>query len=248
MKNLIQDTLNKIKKEHIAPEPRWKFLARKFGAWAALGLIVLLGAVSISVVYYLLSQLDWDMPEFMHQNIFIYGLSVFPYFWSILLGIFIVAAFLSVRKTETGYRFGGLKIISLTIAGIFIIGFIMSAIGFDARFNRVMMRDVPYYAQHTITKETQWMQPEKGFLAGTIRSVSGDELAINDLNGLDWDVQLDNETLVRPSADISQGQMIKIIGTKNGAHNFRANEIRPWMGQGTMGSGQYRDRMNSNGK
>jgi len=61
-------------------------------------------------------------------------------------------------------------------------------------------------------------------------------------------VQLDNETLVRPSADISQGQMIKIIGTKNGAHNFRANEIRPWVGQGTMGSGQYRDRMNSNGK
>ncbi len=244
MKNLIQDTLNKIKKEHIAPEPRWKFLARKFGAWFMLGLIVFLGAISISVAYYLLSQLDWSMSEVMHQNTFAYGLSVFPYFWLILLAIFIVAAFFGARKTEMGYRFGWLKIISLTFIGIFLIGIAISVIGFDNRLNRMMMRDVPYYARHTITKETQWMQPEKGFLAGTIRSVSNTTLVISDLNGLVWDIQLNDKTLVRPSVELSQGKMIKIIGTKQIAQAFIAFEIRPWVGQGMMGSGQGRGMMN----
>lgn len=245
MKNLIQDTLNRIKKEHIAPEPRWKFLVRKFSAWAVLGLIVLLGAVSISVVFYLLSQLDWEMPGTMHQNAFVYGLSVFPYFWLILLGIFVAIAFFGVRETEAGYRFSWFKIISITIAGILLIGFFMSLIGFGGRFNGMMMQGVPYYARHMVTKETQWMQPENGFLAGTIGAVSGTTLEISDLNGRNWNVQLNDKTLVRPSVTLASGQMIKIIGTKKDAQNFAAFEIRPWIGQGMMGAGQGRGMMNN---
>ena len=243
MKNLIQDTLNKIKKEHIAPEPRWKFLARKFSAWAMLGLMMLLGAVSISVAYYLLSQLDWNMPEAMHQNYFAYGLSVFPYFWAALIGIIIGASFLGVRKTETGYRFSWVKIIFITSISILLIGFFMSTVGFGRRLNGMMMRDLPYYAKHTVTRETQWMQPEKGFLAGTISTVSNDAVVINDLNGLDWNIQLSDKTVVRPSVDLLRGQMIKIIGIKQGARDFVALDIRPWAGQGMMGSGQGRGMM-----
>jgi len=246
MKNLIQDTLNQIKKERIAPEPRWKFLMRKFSAWIVLGLIVLLGAISISVTYYLLAQLDWDVPTFMHQNIFVYGLSVFPYFWAVLIGLFIAMVFFGVRKTETGYRFSWMKIISITIAGIFIIGFLMADIGFGRQFNGMMMHNMPYYAQHTVTKETQWMQPENGFLAGTISGIDGNAISLNDFNDSIWNIKISKQTLVRPSVNLAVGQMIKIIGTKQSAQNFGAAEIRPWVGQGMMGSGQGRGMMNNN--
>lgn len=243
MKNLIQSTLAKIKQEHIAPEPRWKFLARQFGVWMALGLIVLLGALSVSVVYFLLTQLDWELPGMMHQNIFFYGLGVFPYFWLFLLGIFSVVAFWGIRKTENGYRFSWFKIIFLLVGGILLTGTVLSFIGVNKRFNGSMMRSVPYYANHTITKEKQWMQPELGFLAGTIRNIEANTIALEDLNGQAWKVQINNQTLVRPSADVSVGQMIKLIGFQKDGQNFSATEIRPWVGRGMMGSGQGRGMM-----
>jgi len=243
MKNLIQDTLNRIKNEQIVPEPRWKILVPKLGIWTVLGLIVLLGAIAVSVADYLLTQLDWEMPASMHQNVFVYGAIVFPYFWVVLIGLVVAGAFWGVRKTETGYRFSWLKIISVTVVGVAVIGFLMSTIGWGGRFNGMMMRDMPYYAQHTVTKETQWMQPEKGFLAGMIVTVSNDVIVINDLQGSAWNVRLNTETLVRPSVSLAVGQVIKIIGTRQDTQNFVASEIRPWMGQGMMGLGQGRGMM-----
>jgi len=235
MKNLIQDTLNRIKTEHLAPDPKWKFLLRKFGSWSLVVFVIILGALAISVVYYLLSQLDWDLYGFIHQNVFIYALSVMPYFWFILLGLFVAAAFFGVRETERGYRFGWLKIIMVIIVGISMVGFLMSRIGWGGRFNGMMMHGMPFYAQSVATKERQWMQPEQGFLAGTINDISGNLISLNDLNGNRWNVQMNEKTLVRPIADVSAGQMIKIIGTKQSAQNFTATEIRPWIGRGMMG-------------
>lgn len=238
MKNLIQDTLARIKKERIAPEPRWKFLARRAGAWIALGLIVFLGALSVSVAYFLLTQLDWDLPMMMHQNILFYGLGVFPYFWLLLLVIFGIATFWSIRKTENGYRFSWAKIILLSAGGILFAGIILSTIGINKRLNGSMMRNVPYYARHTTTKETQWMQPEKGFLAGTIQAIDGNIIKLEDLKGQSWKIEINNQTLVRPSADVSIGQMIKLIGVQKDGQNFAAIEIRPWAGRGMMGQGR----------
>lgn len=246
MNNLIQDTLNKIKKEHIAPEPRWRFLLQKFSAWLLVGLAVFLGATAISVAYFSLSQLDWDLYRFMHQNVIIYFFSIMPYFWIILLGIFILGAFFGVRETEGGYRFSWLKIIFVIMLGIIVAGFLMSLVGLDKRFNDAMMRGMPFYAQNIETKEKQWMQPESGFLAGTIKSVSEDALIINDLNNLTWNIQLSNETFVRPTVTLSQGQMIKIIGQEIEKQKFSATEIRPWIGQGMMGTGQGHRMMNGN--
>lgn len=248
MKNLIQNTLNKIKKEHIAPEPRWKFLARKILIWLLVGFIVALGAVAISVVHYLLSQLEWDLYIPMHQNFFVFTLSIMPYSWLVLLIIFGIAAFFGVRKTENGYRFGGLKIIFSIVIGVIVIGFFMSSFGFNRRFNGMMMHGVPYYAQNVATKEKQWMQPEKGLLAGTITAIQGSTIKLTDLNNVYWEVQRNEKTLVRPMADVSVGQMIKLIGTKQAEKNFIVTEIRPWAGCGMMDAGTLNNSTGTCGK
>jgi hypothetical protein len=234
MKNLIQNTLSRIKKEQLVPEPKWKFLLRKFSAWIIVGIVVVFGATAISMAYYLLSQLDWDLYVFVHQNAFIYALSMVPYLWFILLGVFGVAAFFGVRKTENGYRFGAFKIIILIVFAIFAIGFFMSTFGVNRNFNGMMMQGVPYYAKNIATKESQWMQPEKGLIAGTIESINGNVISMRDLENSTWKVQTNGQTLVRPMANVSVGQMIKIIGEKQSAQNFSALEIRPWNGQGMM--------------
>ncbi|HAR99911.1 MAG TPA: hypothetical protein DEA89_00815 [Candidatus Moranbacteria bacterium] len=236
MKDLIKDTIGKIKKQHILPESKWKYLARKYGVWFLFVLVVIFGGVSLSAAAYLLSSLDWDLYNFMHQNRVGYLLSIFPYFWAVLVGTFIIGAFFDMRKTETGYRFSWLKISLVTIGSILVLGAVMFFAGLGGRFNSMMASGVPYYGQHMmVTKESQWMQPQDGFLAGTINSTSNVVLVVSDLNGKVWNVDFDENTLIRPSANVSKGQMIKIIGTQSGSDTFQATEIRPWIGGGMMG-------------
>lgn len=250
MKDLIKETIEKIKDQGITPEPRWKFLVKKYGMWAGFGVIVLLGAISFSIAFDLLSQLDWDLYRFAHQSAVLYSLSLLPYFWIVIVGILLALAFLDLQKTETGYRYGWLKVSLASIGGIVVVGFVFFLIDLGGKSNTLLVKDIPYYGQHMMmTKEKQWMQPDNGFLSGTLIAINDEKLEINDLNGQKWNVILDDKTLIRPVVNIAKGEIIKIIGLKKDINTFQATEIRPWMGPGMMnGSGIGRSSgMMSNG-
>ena len=262
MKDLIKETIEKIKDRGIAPEPRWKYLVRKYGMWAIFGVIILLGASSFSIAFNLLSQLDWDLYRFAHQGAVLYSLSLLPYFWIVIIAILLALAFFDLRKTETGYKYGWLKMSLALIGGIIAIGFIFFLIGLGGKFNEFLIKDIPYYGQHMMmTKESQWSKPNSGLLSGTLTAISDDKLEINDLNGQKWNIVLDEKTLIRPAVNMAKGEIIKIIGLKKDKVNaegresalgyvntFQAIEIRPWMGQGMMnGSGRSNAMMNNGG-
>jgi len=246
MKNLIQDTLGQIKKEHIAPEPRWKFLVRKFGAWAVLGVILLLGAAAIAIIYYLISQLDWEVPSFMHQSTFVYGLSVFPYIWVVLIGLVIVAAFFGVRKTETGYRYNSVRIATVAIGVVVVAGIALAASNFGGKMNNALVDEFPAYGHMVTTKQSQWSQPQNGLLSGTIEKVQGNSISLQDFQGKKWEVQIDSKTFIAPVVSIQPGEVIKLVGTDMGKSIFQVQEIRPWggMGMGNGGGGNGGTMMN----
>ncbi|MFA7319600.1 MAG: hypothetical protein WC022_03340 [Parcubacteria group bacterium] len=247
MKDLIQDTIARIEKEHIVPEPKWKYLLRKYGLWLIFATILILAALSFAVMLDNGRNLDWDLYHFTHQHKFSYILSILPYFWIICSGIFLATAFLEIRRTETGYRYSWPKIMLMIFGGVGLLGGIIALSGSGSRFNSELVKEVPFYSQHmVITKESQWMQPTKGFLAGTIISAAEKKLEINDLNGNDWNVNIDEKTLVKPAASLSKGAMIKLIGEETAGNNFKALEIRPWSGKG-MGNGQGGKMMNNGG-
>jgi hypothetical protein len=247
MENLIRNTLEKIEKQHIVPEARWRYLLRKYGLWLLFAACVILAAVSSAVAFDNANNLDWDLYRFMHQNRFMYSLSILPYFWMISGAIFLATAFFEIRKTETGYRYSWPKIAWITLGGVVIFVAALSLFGFGNRLNSELTREFPFYSRHmAVTKETQWMQPSKGFLAGTILSVSEGKLGIKDLNGKNWNVAIDEKTSIRPSVDISENEMIKLIGEETAGNDFKAYEIRPWMGKGTR-NGQGGKMMDGNG-
>lgn len=239
MENLISKTIGEIKKQKIVPVPRWKYLMKKYAIWAVFAGTIFFGAISFSIAFDMLRQLDWDLYRFVHQSALVYSLTLVPYFWIVCIAIFLALAFFDLRKTETGYRYGWFKISLASISGIIIAGAMLSLSGVGNEVNLILKKDIPYYGQHMImTKEKQWMQPDSGFLAGTLTNISSDKLEIVDLAGQKWNVLLDEQTLIRPAVSFKQGEMIKIIGSKVDKNNFRAIEIRPWMGQGiSNGSG-----------
>lgn len=249
MKDLIKETIEKIKIRGISPEPRWRYLVKKYGIWVSFGVIIFLGAVSFSTALNLLSQLDWDLYRFVHRSAILYSLSLLPYFWIVLIVAFLALAFFDLRKTETGYKYGWLKMSLLSIGGMIALGLSFFFIGLGGKFNALLSRDIPYYGQHMMmTKERQWSKPDSGFLSGTLIVISDDKLEINDLNGKKWNVILDDKTLIKPAVNVAKGEMIKIIGIKKDANNFYAIEIRPWMRQGMMnGQGLRGGKMMNNG-
>lgn len=247
MKNLIQDTVEKIKKQNIVPESRWKYLLKKCGLWLLFAVGLILTAVSLTVAFENANNLDWDLYHFMHQNRLAYILSILPYFWIILMAIFLAAAFFEIRKTETGYRYSWPKILLITLSGVAIFGIVISFLGFGNRLNAKLTQGIPFYSQHlTVTRKAQWMQPKKGLLAGTIIQSSENKLEVEDLNGEEWNIQIDEKTTIKPSVNISRGEMIKLIGEETAENNFRAYEIRPWLGKG-MGNGQSGKMLNGGG-
>ncbi len=248
MKNLIKDTLEEIQKRHIKPEPKWKYLAKKYSLWFIFGLVVVFSAVAISAGYSNVNNLDWDLYRFVHRSRLAYYFSIVPYFWLVLAVIFLVAAFFEIRRTESGYRYGWLAISGLIIGGTLIFAMFFGYFNFGGKFNSAVAENFPRYSRHMMmTKETQWMQPEKGLLAGTIVSVSGDKLEIVDFDGEDWNILTDESTLIRPAVEISKNENIKIIGEKQDTENFKAQEIRPWNGMGKMNmSGHRQNRMRGN--
>jgi hypothetical protein len=244
MKNLIQDTIEKIEKQHIAPEPRWKYWLRKYGLWLFFAAILILAALSFAVVFDNSRNLDWDLYRFMRQNKVAYFLSILPYFWITLMAIFLAAAFFEIRKTETGYRYSRSKILLITAGGIAIFAIFLSLLGLGGRLNSRLTKEVPFYSRHMmVTKESQWMRPESGFLAGKINSVSEKNIGIDDLDGDSWNININEDTRVMPSVNISPEEIIKIIGTRENESNFKAKEIRPWEGKGA-GNGPKGRMMN----
>lgn len=238
MKNLIQETIEKIKEKNIIPESRWKYLLKKYALWVLFGIVVMLASISFLAAYENTRSLDWDLYRFMHQNIFMYIFSILPYFWIILIVVFLAATFFEIRKTENGYRYGWLKIFGIIAGSILAFSIFLSLFGAGGRFHSTLSNNFPYYGRHmVVTKESQWMRPEKGFLAGTITSVSGSKLSLKDLNGENWKVQIEKEALIFPAVDVSRGEIVKIIGKKQDGKNFQANEIRPWTGKGMRGRG-----------
>ncbi|EKD58348.1 MAG: hypothetical protein ACD_56C00146G0007 [uncultured bacterium] len=247
MKNITKATIAKIKKQGIVPEPHWKFLVKKYSIWTIFLAAVLSGAISFAIAFDMLLQLDWDLHRFVHQSAILYSLSLLPYVWIVLLIAFLSFTFFDLRRTENGYRFSLLKMSLLSLGGIIFTGIIFLLIGWGFRFNAMVAKGVPYYGQHMMTKQSQWMQVDKGLLSGTIISIADEELEISDLNEKKWKILLGEDTLIRPAANMQQGKMIKIIGTKKDGDIFRAIEIRPWEGRGMMNyvGGQRRGIMDN---
>jgi hypothetical protein len=258
MKNLIAETIEKIKEKNIRPEPRWKHLAKKYSSWMPFFAVALIAAAAFSVAYFLVSELDWDLRAAVHHYSFLYFFSLIPYIWIIPFAILVILAFFGLRKTENGYKYNFLKIVFLVLGLLLVFGGAMVFSGFGGKMNMAITRGFPGYGKLVVTKESQWSQPKKGLLAGTINSVSKNSIGLRDLAGNEWQVAYDENTVVRPAARLESGEMIKTIGQETGSQTFKASEIRPWQGKGQMkkkngvgsanGQSGSKGQMNGNGK
>ena len=224
--------LNKIKEEKIKPISRWKFIAKDCFVWSGLGLSILIGSLSVSVIIFLLTDNDWDIYKNLEKSFGEYIILSFPYLWIVVLGAFLGISYLNYKHTKKGYRHNPLLITSLGILASIILGSIFFYSGLGLKIDRIFSNNFSHYETMLHYRKNFWMNPERGLLAGRIISVnSSDEFQVRDLRREDW--KIEGEGIIwRGDAVPQEGRVVKIIGNKKEGNIFIAKEVRPWSGKG----------------
>ena len=238
MTDISKTILQKIKKEKIQPYSKKHFLKKKSFIWMLFGLSILLGIVASSVTIFQLKHTEWDLYKRSNYGLIEFLAMVIPYFWLIFLMVFIGIAYRYFRRTEKGYRYNTLLIITISIIISIIGGIVVYQTGFSERLETVFQENIPVYRIINRGRHRMWMSPEQGFLAGEIKEIiSAQEIELIDLHGNNWTIDISNafwRGRLRPEA----GLEIKLIGKIKVKGQFAATEIRPLHGHRMQGRGR----------
>lgn len=243
MSKLSTNILKEIKSQHIAPIPRWKFLLKNYGRWVAFASFVLMGSISISVVIFMFTDHDWDIYRYLDKSFWEYLLLSLPYFWFLLLSVFIAFAWYDLEKTKTGYKYGFLKIGLINILLSVVFGIVFYA-GLGIKMDKIFADNLPYYQNiHQYSRPSIWQNPGRGLLVGKIiEKIDNDNFRVEDPDRRSWVVNC-LDCIFRGRVANLEGIMVKIIGKKIDESSFQALEIRLLEPRGGMNMEYFRPRM-----
>lgn len=233
MKNISNKVLKQIKNNNIKLKPRWYFVTKNYFIWTIFGISIILGSLAFSMILFMVKQLDWDIYHYIGDSFLKTVFISLPYLWLIFLILFTGVAYYNFIHTKKGYRFKftSILLISLIISIILGTGFYFN--GFSERLENVFSEKISYYHRLVYTREKQWMQPQRGLLAGTITelTLSKNSFIFLDLENNRWKIDI-SKTIWKGKLAPSVSLKIKLIGKMEYNHIFKAIEIRPWQGQG----------------
>ncbi len=224
MNNFAQQIMEDIKEGKIKPLARWKIVTRNLLLLSLAILLVLLGMLATSFIFYTFDYADWDIYRRLPWRDFWWAfLGSLPYLW---LAVFIIFAFLAARQFRqqgTAYRYSLAWILGPIIA-LSVIG---GAIAYYSGFQTVMREHMSprFRFSRVLFPQAQaiWQSPDQGRLAGVVVSKEGNFIILRDERERVWQVRYIG------SQDISrliQNMRIKMLGQKSGESQFTATEIR----------------------
>lgn len=231
MGQISKKVIAKIEKEHIKPIGKWSFILKNSFLWSLFGLNILFGSVGFAISIYLFQSTDiLNLILSVNDLVQVIILAI-PTVWILLTVIFLVVAYLNFRYTERGYTLSFRRILLINLLAILILGSILHFLGVSERLNRVFSESFTTYNQSVDPRYKIWSNPEGGFLAGTILSISEESIELQDLEGNIWVVDI-SSAKVRRAVGLIEGEQIKIVGNVIDNNTFEAFEILPWEGKG----------------
>jgi len=242
MKNISNEVLKKIKDNNIKPKPLWYFITKNYFIWSVFGISIILGSFAFSMVLFIIKQLDWDIYHYMGGSFLSTVFVSLPYLWLIFLILFTGIAYYNFIHTKRGYRFKFMSVLLMSLIISIILGTGLYFNGFSARLEKVFLENIPYYSRLVYSCEEQWMQPERGLLAGTIieTGLPENNFILMDLDNNRWKIEAD-KVIWKGKITPAIGLKIKLMGKLIDDKHFKAMEIRPWQkGQGRFMTGGNR--------
>lgn len=216
---ISKKVIDKIKKERITPESKWKLNWKNYVFWILLVGMVLLGALFFSLIIFNITDIDRDLYFHFKLRKFIWLiLRTAPFLWIILSILTLVFGLLAFQKTKHGYRYQTLFTASIVVIIISILGILTHFLKINNQANNRFSEKIPHFQQLTPPKELRWLRPEEGLLAGEIIGVKPDGVVIISFRSEEWTVNYGNETIISPDVKLEKSEKIRAIGRR--AENF----------------------------
>lgn len=226
----------KIKQDHLKSKPRWEFLLKDYIIWTFFGISLVVGGLAFSVILHMVVNNDWDLYQYVSGSFLGFLLATLPYFWLIVLFLFIVLAYYNLKHTKKGYLISLGKIVALSLFISLFLGGGLYAAGLGDSINNVFSRKVPFYNKVLERRCEMWNRPQKGLLAGKISGIENPrKFYLNDFQGKRWCVECPYHPQC-PHMGNSNSDSVKIIG-EIGKECFQARSIRPFRSGPTMHCG-----------
>lgn len=232
-KKFENEILGKLTEGSIQPRPRWHFLLKNYVLFGSGIFLLFVGGLSFSVLIYLIRFNDWSVYEHFSDSLLGFILLTLPYFWIVLLVVFVALLNYNIRHTKKGYRFRLPVIVLFSIVSSIILGVLFFSVGFGHAIDDVLGEKVPYYSKVINPHVRLWEKPGQGRLAGlVVERLTDCEYQLVDRARKEWFVNLSR---MDPSCghNIEIGRLIKVLGSLDQNKNdfFWIEKILP-MGPG----------------
>ena len=226
----MEQVIQKIKSEGIAPESRWAVNWKNYLFWTVWSLMLFLGAAFLSLIVLNFFDLGRDFFGFLDLPPARWGrllMLTTPFVWLGLAAVALISGILALRKTKWGYRYNLLLITSLSVLAISILAGLL-------HFSNVNRHLGGSFYQHRMEPGREWAfpaarrwrLPEEGFLGGRILSIGGESFRLEDFDKQTWEVILTLQDGQPPISPLSEGMYVGLTGEKIGQRLFRAELIK----------------------
>lgn len=228
--NKSPNIIDKIKNKGIKQRPKWHFTLLRLFRRVCYVLCILIGAISFSIILFASQQSDFDLFSHMSHSRLELFLAILPFFWVILLLIFLAFAVIIFRKSSRGYKYHWLFLFGISAASSILIGTLFFKLGGAHQLEKAFATRVSAYESIQKQKVKAWSNPESGFLAGTLDEISKNNWQLIDFNNNYWKIEIEEALISRP-VQLESGEKVKLVGDIIKANHFKAIEIRPWDGK-----------------
>lgn len=256
-KNFTQEILDNIKEHKISPRPRWQFIFKNYFIWTIGFLALFFGAVSISLIIFMLRYNEWLTYSRIGAGPIEFLLLVVPIFWILSLAIFIILVYFNFKNTKHGYRYKPLLIIFGAIIFSIILGCGFFALGMGESIDAILGRRAPLYDSLINPCLRFWSNAEAGRLSGLVVSEeSQNTFILVDNNNDEWIVNYipeDDKKIIEAKLGVNLGKAliaadsivdggkdldetavivvghpVRFLGNKTADKEFKAKEIVPF--------------------
>ena len=145
MNDHSQEIMTEFKVRDLHPIPAWHFLITRTAFWSLAVGSVVSGAVALSIAFYIFFDSEGIPTSTLLNSSFSELFESAPIFWLIASALFLVSAYLSIRHTKRGYRYGTLKIMLILFTITVILGGILAALDFGSVVHYYLTGDLGFY-------------------------------------------------------------------------------------------------------
>lgn len=223
--------LQRIEEKKIKPLARWRFLLKDCVVWGMGSLSLVLGGLSMLLVFYMLSHNNPDSYEMSIGKVWDKFFLIVPTFWIACLAVFIFIIFYNIKHTKKGYRYSVMSVLLFTVLASALLGGIFYVFGLGDAVNVVLGKKAPFYDRLMNPRIDFWSKPKEGRLTGVIDSEMDDGYIVFDRGGKEWRV-ITTKARKKQCVNIGVGRSARFLGEMQGNDEFVALEILPAIASG----------------